>query len=121
VSDQGSRHKRSHYINKRTTADGEPRIDARDLLNAQTGRISWTELQRHFARGVVIVVDPDLDLIDVAARMVEDNTDPIRHWTEMGRLARADTGHAKSWEASQAQFWAVVVAPWVLVQEIMPD
>lgn len=108
-------------INNRPTVPfGEPKIDARDLLNAQTGRISWTELQRHFARGVVLVVDPDLDLIDVATRLVEDNKDAIKRWMDAGRLARAETGHARLWETAQPEFWAVVVAPWVLVQKITP-
>ena len=96
----------------------ESGIDVRDLLNAQTGRISWKELQRHFAAGVVLVVAGDLDLIDVAARIVEDNRAQIEHWMGSGQLARAETAHARGWEAEQSEFWAVVAAPWVLVQEI---
>ncbi len=94
------------------------KIDVRDLLNAQTGRISWTELQRHFAAGVVLVVASDLDLIDVAARVIEDSREQVKDWMEAGRLARAETAHARAWEAAQAEFWTVVAAPWVLVQEI---
>jgi hypothetical protein len=96
----------------------EPKIDVRDLLNTQTGRISWTELQRHFAAGVVLIVAGDLDLIDVAARIIEDNRGQVEGWLEAGRLTRAETAHARAWEAAQAEFWAVVAAPWVLVQEI---
>lgn len=95
----------------------ETKVDVRDLLNAQTGRISWGELQRHFAAGVVLVVAGDLDLIDVAARIVEDNRTQVEEWMKSGRLIRADTAHARAWEAAQPQFWAVVAAPWVLVQE----
>ena len=68
-------------------ANMEPRVDVRDLLNAQAGRIPWTELQRHFARGAVLVVGPELDLIDVAARLTEDNKKAIQAWMDRGQLA----------------------------------
>ena len=97
----------------------EAEIDVRDLLNAQTGRISWKELQRHFAAGMVLVVAADLDLIDVAARIVEDNRVQVEQWMAGGRLTRAETSHARAWEEAQPEFWAVVAAPWVLVQEII--
>ncbi len=96
----------------------DPQIDVRDLLNAQTGRISWKELQRHFAAGTVLVVAGDLDLIDVATRLVEDGREQVEGWLGTGGLSRAETAHAKGWEATEAEFWAVVAAPWVLVQEI---
>jgi hypothetical protein len=93
------------------------RVDVRDLLNSQTGRIGWDELQRHFARGVVLVAAPGLDLIDVAARLVEDNAASVQAWTDTGALQRADLDRARDWEARRPEFWAVVVAPWVVVQE----
>ena len=36
-------------------------------LNLETSRICWHELQTYFARGQVVRVSPDLDLLDVAA------------------------------------------------------
>lgn len=104
--------------NRTVPSVDETEIDTRDLLNAQTGRIAWAELQRHFARGLILVVDPELDLIEVAARMIEDDKDVIERWMDTGRLARAGTAHAKSWHAVQPELWAVVVAPWVLVQGV---
>lgn len=35
----------------------------RAKLNAETGKLVWNELERHFARGVVIKVAGDLDLL----------------------------------------------------------
>ena len=48
--------------------------DLKETLNQETGAISWAELIRHFARGVVIKVDTDIDLIDVAHHIASDNT-----------------------------------------------
>ncbi len=91
--------------------------DLHDLLNAQTGKLGWSELQRHFARGVVLVVAPDLDLVDVAAHLVEDDRPRLERWLESGAVTRADLQQARRWEQQNTTLWAVVAAPWVLVQE----
>jgi hypothetical protein len=96
----------------------DPDIDVRQMLNAQTGKVTWPELQRHFARGSVIKVDPKLDLIEVAAKMVEDDAAAIEKLSNSAAISRASIDDAKSWEETQPTFWTVVVAPWVLVQPI---
>ena len=40
-----------------------------EKLNLETARIQWAELERHFARGVVIVIDENLDLPNIAEKM----------------------------------------------------
>lgn len=86
-------------------------------INLDTGRIAWEELQRHFARGVVVKVAAGLDLVEAASAMARDESDQVRVWLASGQLARAETADAIAWNERQARFWAVVVAPWVLVQE----
>ncbi len=87
-------------------------------LNGETGQIGWEELQRHFARGVVVRVAPGLDLVAVAATLVRDDKAAVSAWLETGQVARAESADAKRWHKQQSRFWAVVAAPWVLVQEI---
>jgi len=86
-------------------------------INAQTGVLEWTELAKYFARGVVIKVDPGLDLVEVAHSMSEDNTTQIQQWLTAGSISRASDEDAKNWNRDNQQFWSVVAAPWVLVQE----
>ncbi len=95
-----------------------PDVDVRHLLNAQTGRIRWPELQRQFARGLLLYVTPDMDLVEVAASMVENDDAGVETWLQQGKLSRASTVQASAWHADGAEFWAVVAAPWVLIQEI---
>jgi hypothetical protein len=90
----------------------------RAKLNAETGKLTWRELERHFARGVVIKVAGDLDLVDVAVAMSHDDKAVVEAWLTQGRIARASTDDAIAWHAQQSQFWAVVAAPWVLIQEV---
>lgn len=86
-------------------------------LNAQTARISWAELERHFARGTVIWVAPDLDLVEVAVLMVRDTKVVIAQLMESGKLGQLRDEQAGDWAGREADLWAVVAAPWVLVQE----
>ena len=87
-------------------------------LNQQTAKIEWQELIKHFARGVVIRVNTDLDLIDVAHKMANDNVPALQTWLDSGSVRRASDDDARDWTKRQPLFWCVVAAPWVLVQEI---
>jgi hypothetical protein len=95
----------------------EPIELLRAQLNGETGKLTWKELERHFARGAVIRVAPGLDLVEVAARIAQDDKPTIEVWMHDGRIKRASTEDALDWNQRQPSFWAVVVAPWVLVQE----
>lgn len=93
-------------------------VTLQDKLNAETGQITWKELERHFARGVLVKVAADLDLVAVAACVSSDDRDAVERWLTAGQMARASVEDASDWNARQPMFWAVVTAPWVLVQEI---
>lgn len=95
--------------------------DLRSRLNSETGKLLWPELERHFARGVVVAVAQELDLVEVAHAMARDDKAALAAWLESGQVARASTEQAGDWQQRQPTFWAVVVAPWVLIQEVRPD
>lgn len=102
------------------TGQTPPENDLIGKLNLETGKINWPELQRHFARGMVIVVAEGLDLIDVAAKLTEDDKAQFETWTKKNQVWRANDEDAIKWQESDPIFWSVVVAPWVLVQ-ILPE
>ncbi len=89
----------------------------RATLNLETSQMSWKELLRHFAAGTVIFVSDDLDLIDVAARISNDDTTSVRQWMAEKRVAKVSDMQAAAWLESDAMLWAVVVKPWILVQQ----
>ena len=91
--------------------------ELRQKINLETGSLSWPELQRHFARGVVVVVGVGLDLIEVAAALAEDDKPRMQAWLEQGVVWRALDDDAQRWQQVNTDFWAAVVAPWVVVQE----
>ena len=90
----------------------------RAKLNLETAQLQWPELERHFARGDVIRVSIGTDLIDAALLIAENNATTVQAWLADGSIARAEMSDAEDWHARQPMFWTVVVAPWVLVQEV---
>ena len=86
-------------------------------LNAETARITWSELHKPFARGVVIQVASSLDLIDVASCVARDDKATVEAWLQCGQISRLSDEGAQDWHERNPVLWAVVVAPWVLVQE----
>jgi hypothetical protein len=92
--------------------------ELRRRLNMETSKLRWTELQRHYAGGNVVVVGEGLDLIEVAVGIARDDTASVRKWMADGRLARVGDIQAAAWLQADVELWAVVVKPWVLVQRV---
>ena len=90
----------------------------RAKINLETSKIAWKELQRFFAGGKALLASADLDLVDVAFQMSEDNAEQIRQWAVAGKLAHVPDEQAREWIEADALVWAVVVSPWVLVQPV---
>ena len=93
----------------------------RAKINSETAKIPWLELQRFFAAGKVMLVAPELDLVDVAYALQRDEVEQVRTWSENKQIAPVSDDQAKDWIASEELLWAVVVKPWVLVQTITDD
>ncbi|WP_201800088.1 DUF2288 domain-containing protein [Beggiatoa leptomitoformis] len=85
-------------------------------VNLETSRIAWQELQRFFASGVLIFVSSDLDLVQVALEMSKDNKALLADWMQAEKVGKVRDEQAKEWYENNTQLWAVVVKPWVLVQ-----
>lgn len=84
---------------------------------SQTARIKWHELQVYYARGAVIAVEDGCDLIEVAVQIGMDNTQAMQGWIERGAVAGVSEAQALQWYEENPELWAVVAAPWVLVQQ----
>ncbi len=85
----------------------------------ETSRIAWKELQKFFASGAAVAVDAKLDLVEVAMQMHADNKTQFESWLTSGMVSKVSDTQAAAWIAADTEIWAVVVSPWVLVQEII--
>ena len=92
--------------------------ELRTKLNKETAKIGWQRLQRHYASGAVIAVAQGVDLIEVGCQLSLDNKPAVEQWLTEGAIAKVDDQQASLWFEQQVTVWAVVVAPWVLIQEV---
>jgi hypothetical protein len=90
---------------------------AREKVNLETSTIAWKELQRFFAAGTAVFVASSLDLVDVAYQFSIDNKNQVGQWMQDKQVALVSDQQAIDWLESDAEVWAVVVKPWILVQE----
>ena len=87
-------------------------------LNLETAKIPWRDLQRFFAQGKVLLVSADQDLVTIAGHIAADQAEVIDSLVKESILNLVTDEQAKNMIEQDSQVWAVVIAPWVLIQQI---
>ncbi|NND82741.1 MAG: DUF2288 family protein [Gammaproteobacteria bacterium] len=95
-----------------------PFLEALGKLRSETALLPWVDLQRFFAQGKVLEVASTEDLLVCAAHMAMDNRQKVSNLQSRGGLSPPSDDRARQWYAEKVQLWTVVVAPFVLVQEM---
>jgi hypothetical protein len=90
----------------------------REKIESEIAPASWVDLQRAFAQGIVLFVLPELNLVDVAEAVAENNTAAVESWTENQKITIVSDDQAREWFESEASLLTVIVQPWVLIQTI---
>lgn len=93
--------------------------DKNQNLVYETAKIAWTELQRFYAQGNVIHVHETLDLVQVATAFSKDDSVLVGAWIKSEQVGAVADAQALLWIESDADVWAVTVAPFVLVQSVV--
>ncbi len=88
-----------------------------EKLEKYLGEVDWSYLEKHYAAGALVYVDPALDLVSVGKAFVEDDAETIAAWKKAGDILIPSTPHAAYWEESELSFEALVVSPFVLMRE----
>lgn len=86
-------------------------------LLGETAQISWTEIMPQFAKGNVIWVASAQDLVAVAEHIINDDKKKISALMQQKALHILSDDIALDYAQREPELWAVVVSPWVLVQE----
>jgi hypothetical protein len=86
-------------------------------LLGETAKIDWQDLERFFAQGKLLSVARDFDLVSVAEAIASDDAERVTQWLSAGHVARMEAATAADYAARKPELWAVVVSPWVCVQE----
>ena len=63
-------------------------------------------------------MDASLDLVEVAQALIDDNSAAVKGWMQQNLLTSLADARAADWHQRDPDtLWAVVIRPWVLVQE----
>jgi hypothetical protein len=78
--------------------------------------LEW--LKPHIQKDAVIIVVPELDLLDVGVAIASDDTQKIQHWIGEQLLAKPSPEILNRWNANpQQKFQAIIIQPYILVKE----
>jgi len=92
--------------------------DLRSELTKSLDEAEWSWLIPHVDRDAVIVVGPQLNLVDVGLAIVTDNSTSVQHWIAESLIYKPSDQQRVDWNACQdKRFHALIVQPYVLVQD----
>ena len=92
--------------------------DLKSELAESLDEAEWNWLVPHVDRDAVIVVAPQLDLVDVGLAIVNNHSVPVQQWIAEGLIYKPSDQQKTDWNAQQTKrFHALIVQPYVLVQD----
>ncbi len=91
--------------------------EIKEILNLETGKLAWSDLERFFARGIVVYVDKNQDLVEIGTALAKDQATKISELLGAKKIKKPENEQVILWHKKRQVFWVVVVAPWVVIQE----
>jgi hypothetical protein len=86
-------------------------------LRASIGQVTWADLRRHLVRDGIIIVAPELALLEAAVKIAENDQSKVAEWIQDGLLTKPNASQLEHWEKNlDLPFLSVVVQPFVLIQ-----
>lgn len=93
--------------------------NVRDGFAKDLAEVDWKDMRIHLQRDVIILVSEDLDLIDVATDVAEDNKDQISLWIASGKLTKPTKEQIDQWENQlDKPFRMLIAQPYILAQPV---
>ena len=89
-----------------------------DKLRQEWGIVDWQLLKPHFARNALIMLSPKQDIITAGVQIASDNRELIEQWLADQTLSKPTASQSTEWEKSNPSFRSLVVAPFVLFQQL---
>jgi hypothetical protein len=92
--------------------------DLRQKLQEELDTVDWRALRTQLRRDNVILIAPELDLVEVAWCVAKDRSAAVADWVAAGQLRKPGLAELASWERQlEKPFRVLIVAPYVLIQQ----
>ncbi len=90
----------------------------RKRIENSVERVEWHILSPQVGQDVFILVSQNLDLVDTACSVVEDNASEVQQMLQEGGISKLSLEQVQRWnQQPEKQFNAVIAHPFVLIQE----
>jgi hypothetical protein len=91
--------------------------DLKSQLQEQLAEVDWKDLKPHAQRDVIIVVDPNLDIIEVGNAIALNDTNKVQNWISEQLIQKPTSEQLSFWNGNQnQQFQTIIVQPFVLIK-----
>ncbi len=98
----------------------ESTSSVREKLRAEVAAVPWQDLVPHGERGGLLLLSPQVDLLDAAEAIARDDRAWVEEVLVAGLLGRPTEADTKAFEADATKrFQCVIVQPFVLAQLIV--
>lgn len=80
----------------------------------------WVWLKPHIERDALILVSPQLDLLEVGTKLAADEVKTLEAWISKGLVSKPSAQQIALWDTTpNKRFMSVIVQPYVLIQEAL--
>ena len=94
--------------------------EIRESFKRDLAEVSWKELRVHLQRDALILVAADLELIEAAVAVADDDKDRVTEWIGASRIGKPTADQLRLWESEPEQsFRMLIVQPFILIQDIV--
>ncbi|MDY6783712.1 MAG: DUF2288 domain-containing protein [Cyanobacteriota bacterium] len=94
-------------------------LELREELAQSLDEAQWDWVLPHARRDAAIVVSSALDLLDVGVAIANDDTSRVQRWIETQQIQKPSVAQLSHWnETPSKRFNAIIVQPFVVIQEI---
>lgn len=92
--------------------------DLRAELAEGLDEAEWHWLLPHAERDSLILINPGLDIVDVAMAIANDDTARVQRWISESLITKPSQVQLANWNQEQSKrFNALIIQPYVLIQE----
>ena len=97
----------------------EKKEENRTSLKRQVDIVNWDMLAPHMEKGQFFVIGQELDFLDTAVCIADDNIDQVKEWIDSEQMKRPTPQELDQWSTIEGkEFRFVIVKPFVLIQEV---
>ena len=92
--------------------------DLKTQLAENLDEATWEWLMPHVERDVLVIVVPELDLLEVGEAIASDNVNFVQRWISEQQMTKPSPEQIAEWNENRSKkFNALIVSPYVLIQE----